>query len=383
MSESRCVKYLRDFVAIPSVNPMGREDIDPEIAGEHRYAEHMCQELRRIHLDAELIERDGRPTVLAEARVQGSAETVLVESHLDTVPVDGMEIDPFDPRIEGGRLYGRGACDTKAGMACAFEALERVLARGSLGRNVILSGAADEEFGSLGARALVEHLGGRRPDWAIATEPTEMKIVTGHKGIVLVTLDASGVAGHSSDPTRGRNAIVSAARAILALDELGRQIGQKTHPALGPATLSIGVVRGGSAPNIIPDAAEIVFDRRVLPGETAEQVRAEIETCLTERNLDDIRIQRCRLEKDPLSTPDDHRSVSACRAALAGAGYSPETTTAAFGTDAGVFAAAGIPGVVLGPGSIEQAHTAREWIDLREVEAMVGVFERIFEGASA
>ena len=377
------MRYLRDYVSIPSVNPMGREDIDPEIAGEQRYAEHMRHELRRIGLDAELIEGDGRPTVLAEARTRGTAETLLIESHLDTVPVDGMEIDPFDPRIEAGRLYGRGACDTKAGMACAFEALERVLARGSLRRNVILAGAADEEFGSLGVRALIEQLGGRPPDWAIATEPTRMQIVTGHKGIVLAYLEASGVAGHSSDPARGRNAIVAAARAILALDQLSRDLRAKTDPALGHATLSIGIVTGGSAPNIIPHAAEIVLDRRVLPGESADLVRAEIEACLAEQNLDDVRIRRCSLEKDPLVTPDHHASVVACRAALAGAGYPALTTTAAFGTDAGVLAAARIPTVVLVPGSIEQAHTAREWVDLAEVEAMVGVFERIFEGAGA
>lgn len=377
------MQYLRDYVSIPSVNPMGREDVDPDVAGEHRYAEHMRHELRRIGLDAELIERDGRPTVLAEARAQGTAETILIESHLDTVPVDGMEIDPFDPRIEAGRLYGRGACDTKAGMACAFEALERVLARGSLRRNVILAGAADEEYGSLGARALVEQLGGHPPDWAIATEPTRMQIVTGHKGIVLAYLEATGVAGHSSDPSRGRNAIVAAARAILALDELSRKLRSKTDPALGHATLSVGIVQGGSAPNIIPDAAEIVLDRRVLPGESAEDVRAELEAFLAEQNVDDVRIRRCSLEKDALVTPVDHASVSACRAALAGAGLPAETTTAAFGTDAGVFATAGIPAVVLGPGSIEQAHTAREWVDLAEVEAMVGVFERILEGAGS
>ncbi len=377
------MQYLRDYVSIPSVNPMGREDVDPDVAGEHRYAEHMRHELRRIGLDAELIERDGRPTVLAEARAQGTAETILIESHLDTVPVDGMEIDPFDPRIEAGRLYGRGACDTKAGMACAFEALERVLARGSLRRNVILAGAADEEYGSLGARALVEQLGGHPPDWAIATEPTRMQIVTGHKGIVLAYLEATGVAGHSSDPSRGRNAIVAAARAILALDELSRKLRSKTDPALGHATLSVGIVQGGSAPNIIPDAAEIVLDRRVLPGESAEDVRVELEAFLAEQNVDDVRIRRCSLEKDALVTPVDHASVSACRAALAGAGLPAETTTAAFGTDAGVFATAGIPAVVLGPGSIEQAHTAREWVDLAEVEAMVGVFERILEGAGS
>ena len=147
MTPDRSVRYLRDYVAIPSVNPMGRNDIDASVAGERRYAEHMHREFRRIGLDAEIIQPGERPSVLAEASVQGARETILIESHLDTVPIDGMEIDPFDPRIEDGRLFGRGACDTKAGMACAFEALERVLSRGTLRRNVILAGASDGAAG--------------------------------------------------------------------------------------------------------------------------------------------------------------------------------------------------------------------------------------------
>ena len=119
----------------------------------------------------------------------------------------------------------------------------------------------------------------------------------------------------------------------------------------------------------------------MLPGETEAEIQAEIEQCLTEHNIDDVRIARCKLEKDPLSTAPDHAAVTACRSALAEAGLATDPTTVAFGTDAGVFAAAGIPGVVLGPGSIQQAHTAREWIELGQVETMVGVFERILEGS--
>ena len=116
MAEAPCVRYLREYVAIPSVNPMGRADVDPSIVGEQRYAEHLRRQLGSIGLDAELIGNPDRPTVIAEARPSGARETVLIESHLDTVPVDGMEIEPFRPRIEQGRLYGRGACDTKGGL---------------------------------------------------------------------------------------------------------------------------------------------------------------------------------------------------------------------------------------------------------------------------
>ena len=165
------VQYLRDYVAIPSVNPMGRNDIPADIRGEARYAEHLAQQLRGIGLDVEVIGGPERPSVIAEARAHDAVDTVMVASHLDTVPVDGMQIAPFDPVIKDGRLYGRGSCDTKSGMAALLEALERVLRRGTLRRNLVIVGESDEELSSIGVFDVLEHLKKRpslRPDWVIA-----------------------------------------------------------------------------------------------------------------------------------------------------------------------------------------------------------------------
>ena len=381
MSLAPAIRYLRDYVALPSVNPMRRDDIPAEIAGEARYAEHLREQLRALGLDAELIGAPERPSVLAEARARGDTETLLVASHLDTVPVDGMEIDPFDPRVEDGLLYGRGSCDTKGGMAALVAALERVLAAGTLRRSLVLVGEADEELGSAGARDVVRHLGGRKPDWAIATEPTELRIVNQHKGIALVELVAHGRACHSSDPGAGRNAIVSLSRAVLALDALGSALGDRPDPQLGPGTLSVGVIRGGAAPNIVPERASLISDRRLLPGETAEGVRAEIEKALAEHGVSDVEIASCTAEKPALGTPANHPAVLACQSALEGAGLEGGTAAVAFGTDAGIFAEADVPCVVLGPGSIALAHTAREHVPVSEVEAMTEVFVRLLEGA--
>jgi acetylornithine deacetylase len=379
---ARSVRKLRDYVAIPSVNPMQRADVDPSIAGERRYAEQVREDLRRLGLDAELIGDAERPSVIAEARVAGATDTVLVASHLDTVPVDGMEIDPFDPRIEGGRLYGRGSCDTKGGMAALVDALARVLERGNLRRNVIAVGEADEELGSAGALDVLAHLGKRAREagiWVIATEPTSLQIVTRHKGVVHARLRASGVACHSSDPTAGRNAIVALARAILAVDGLGAELSLREDPKLGPATLSIGIVEGGAATNVVPDAASAVIDRRLLPGESEATVRDELEAALKRAHLGDVDVDWCELRKAPLGTPDDHPAVRACQKVLAAAGLPIETAIAAFGTDAGVLSAHGLPGVVLGPGSIAQAHTSREWVEIAQVEAMADLLTRLFE----
>ena len=376
------LRYLRDYVAIPSVNPMRRSDIDPSIACERRYAEHLREQLRGLGLDAELIGDPERPSVIAEARASGARDTLLIASHLDTVPVDGMEIDPFDPKLDGGRLYGRGSCDTKGGMAAAVDALERVLGRGTLRRNVLLVGEADEELSSAGARAVLDHLGAHKPHWAIATEPTELRVVTAHKGIAHARLVARGVAGHASDPARGRNAIVALARAVTALDELGQRLADRVDPRLGPPTLSVGVIRGGSAANIIPDQASLLIDRRLVFGEDDRSAQAEIEAALAAAGVaDDVRVDWTRLEKAALATPDDHACVRLCQRLQTEAGLPNDLATAAFGTDAGILAASGIPSVVLGPGSINQAHTAREWVETRQVEQMADLLVRLFESA--
>jgi acetylornithine deacetylase len=376
------IQYLRDYVAIPSVNPMGRDDIPADITGEARYADHLAQQLRAIGLDVEIVGNPERPSVIAEARARNAVDTVMVASHLDTVPVDGMKIPPFDPVIANGRLYGRGSCDTKGGMAALIEALERVLRRGTLRRNLIIVGESDEELSSIGVFDVLEHLKKRpslTPDWVIATEPTNLQVVTHHKGIAVARLTAHGRACHSSDPGAGRNAIVAMSRAVLALDALAGELEQRRDARLGPATLSVGVISGGHAPNIVPDTARLAVDRRLLPGETAAQVQEEMEDALRRHGALDVEVTECRMEKGPLATPDDHPAVVACQAALRKIGLPALPGTVAFGTDAGVFTQHALPGVVIGPGSIERAHTAREYVEVDQVERAVDLFAAILE----
>lgn len=381
---SPAIRILRDLVAIPSVNPMGREDLPPDIVGEQALAEHVAARLGRLGLDTALLGQGGRTSVVAEAVAGPEAETVLVASHLDTVPVDHMEIDPFDPVIEGDRLWGRGSCDTKAGMAALLAALSRVLERGSLRRNVLIVGEADEELASVGVNEVLEHLAGRRPDWVLATEPTDLRLVHAHKGVVHARVAASGRACHSSDPGAGRNAIVTLARAIVAIEEDARGLSRREDPHLGCATLSIGVVRGGQAPNIVPDRAEIWIDRRTLPGETPDAIRRGLDDVLAGARLaDEVRVEHCGEEKPPLAPAPDSVAVRSVAEALEREGCPADAGAVAFGTDAGVFGRAGIPGVVLGPGSIAVAHTAREFVPLDEVETMVRIFERLLESPGA
>ncbi len=381
---SPSIRWLREMVAIPSVNPMGREDLPAAIVGEQRLAEFVGNELARLGLDVSLVGSPGRQSVLAEARVGPAAETIVVASHLDTVPVDGMQIDPFDPVIRDERLYGRGSCDTKSGMAALLEAVARVLERGTLRRNLIVVGEADEEHRSAGAYDILAALAGRRPDWAIATEPTGLRLIHAHKGVVHARVRAHGRACHSSDPSAGRNAIVLLARAILAIEASAAVFLERPHSDLGPATLSIGVVRGGHAPNIVPDDAWLWVDRRTLPSEGHASVQRELEAVLAQAGLEgEVVIDSCREEKPPLGNVSDSVPVRAAGQALASLGLPAGVATVAFGTDAGVFSREGIASVVIGPGSIELAHTANEFVPIGEVEMMARIFERLLETPGA
>jgi succinyl-diaminopimelate desuccinylase len=382
MSLSAAVRHLRDYVAIPSVNPMGRRDIDARWVGERRYAECVHQALTKLGVDSVLVGQGERRSVVAEVRAASAAETFLVASHLDTVPVDNMTIDPFDPVVKDGRLYGRGSCDTKAGMAALMTALERVLARGTLARNVVIVGEADEESSdSIGVRDVLAHLQGARIDWSIATEPTENRIVNAHKGTAVARIEAHGRACHSSDPSRGQNAIVGLAHAVLAMEGLASELVRHSHPGLGHATLSIGLIGGGQAPNIVPDRAWLAMDRRTLPGDTSQSITREIEDALSRAGVTGVEVAELRMGKEPLYLAPEHPAFQACRRALELCGCDPGPRSVAFGTDAGLFARAGIPSLVLGPGSIDRAHTEAEYVETEQLETAVAVFERLLEGA--
>lgn len=382
MSHSAAVRHLRDYVAIPSVNPMGRSDIDTRWLGEERYAGHVHHQLGKLGVDSVLVGEGSRRSVVGQARAGRGAETLLVASHLDTVPVDNMVIDPFDPVIQEGRLFGRGSCDTKAGMAALLAALERVLARGTLARNLVIVGEADEETGdSIGVSDVLAHIEGSRVDWSIATEPTELRIVNAHKGTAMARLEAHGRACHSSEPSRGRNAIVSLAGAVLALEALAAELASHVHEGLGQATLSVGLIGGGHATNIVPDKAWLAMDRRTLPGDTSASIRREIEEALARAGVKDVEVAELRMGKEPLYLAPEHAAFQACRRALERCGCDAGPASVAFGTDAGLFARAGIPSLVLGPGSIQRAHTDAEYVEIDQLERMVGVYEQLLEGA--
>lgn len=366
------VKLLADLVAIPSMNPMGRTRSGREYS-EQALAEFLAELLKKSGIDVQLQQvTPGRPNVLAYVDARAS-KTILLEAHLDTVHADNMAVEPFNPIIRDERLYGRGSCDTKGSMACFLQAVLTVLAKGSLNQNVVLLFVSDEEYRFAGAQYAAAR--GLKADAGIAGEPTQLRIVRAHKGVTRWKAMTRGVAAHSAYPERGKNAIYAMARLISRLEEYAATLLQKPpHTELGTPTLSIGVVEGGQAVNVVPDRCWIEIDRRSLPGETAGSILDPIRSLL--HDLPDWEFQEPYLSVAGMDVPENAAVVQKLSASVKEVLGECLIESAQYATDAGIYAAAGIPTVVFGPGDIAQAHTDSEFIELKQLKQAVQIVER-------
>lgn len=377
---------LKDLVSIPSVNPMGRDVSGPEYF-EGRITAYLEAHLSRLNVPFEIVETaPGRANVLARLDASGPAKTVILDAHQDTVPVDGMTIPPFTPTEQDGRVYGRGSCDVKGGLAAMLAAFTRLATQRPAGMaNVVLSCTCDEEATSLGINHLVGSWTGKspayrlcpqRPDVAIVAEPTELDIVVAHRGATRWKLHAAGRACHSSRPAEGINAIYRMARVLKCLEEFAAWLpgSRPAHRLCGPATLSVGLISGGSSVNVVPDACVIEIDRRVIPGEENLQVQAELAAYLKERLDFDLVHDEPYCMSPPLGDDlngDLAQQLSRSIAAVVG----PRRITGVpFGTHASRLARIGIPSVVFGPGNIAQAHTKDEWIAVDQLRHATDVY---------
>ena len=388
------VATLADLVRRPSVNPMGRDVSGPEYL-EGRITDYLVQRFSAAGIPwARQHVAPGRDNVVArlDATVKKSP-VILWDAHQDTVPADGMTIEPFAPLVRDGRLYGRGACDVKGGMAAMLTALARLQASGQPRKKTVLfSATVNEEFGFSGVKALARlwstpaaeqpasdaaarTLVGTRPASAIVAEPTELDIVTQHKGAVRWRVRIHGRACHSAFPERGENAIYPAGRVILAIEALARELLARhpEHPC-GPPTLSLGTIHGGMGVNLVPDLVVLELERRLLPDESPQQARAEVIERIAAA-ASDARIEQEEpfLESHGLPESPCRSCVESIEAAGRALGCDPRRVAARYGTNASVLACAGVPSVVFGPGSIAQAHTPDEWIDLDQVDKAANI----------
>ena len=321
----------------------------------------------------------GRHNLLA--RLSGRTQRRLVlEAHTDTVSIKGMTIPPFEPAVREGRMYGRGAVDDKAGLAAMLHAVASIHADGIIPPcEVLLAAVVDEEFSYRGVVKLCE---GLQADAAIVAEPTEMRVVIASKGVLRLRLHTRGKAAHSAKPHLGNNAISHMARLVLALEEEHRRLAGVTHPLLGSPTVNVGVIQGGVQVNLVPDHCAIELDRRLLPGEAASVVVENYQRLLARLAREHPGFS-AEIEEPPLlvdealDTPPDAAVVTTAQQVLRTLGLNPEVCGVPFGSDASKLSRAGIPTILFGPGSIDQAHSVDEYVELDQV-AQAAAFYREF-----
>jgi len=367
-------RLLSELIALPSVNPAFLPLGDPR-AGEKQVGEFVAVEAARAGLDIEVEEVfPGRSNILARLVPSGKARhRVLLAPHLDTVVAEGGQ---FSPLRKNGRLYGRGACDTKGSVAAMLSALCDV-ARGRQRpkeTEIIFAGLVDEENAQAGSRALAAS--GMKADLAIVGEATRLQVVTAHKGILWLSLTTEGKAAHGSRPELGRNAVHEMARVVEVLEtEYAKELGRRRHSLLGHATVNVGTIAGGRQPNIVPDRCKIVIDRRTLPGESERGVIDEISRLLRRKGLT-VKFAR---ENQGLCLPLETDARLPWVERLMRSTGQRRPVGVDYFCDAAVLAEGGIPSVVFGPGDIAQMHTEQEWISTASLGRAQGILRDFLE----
>jgi len=378
------IQLLRDMIAIPSVNPMATNSGAPVERAMGNFIETI---LTRAGIDCERQRvAEGRDNVIGivPANSSGPAAGVMLNSHMDTVPIDNMLISPFDPIIKDDCIYGRGSCDAKASLAAMLTAVIKYAQQSDRPATVVFAAMADEEFSFSGSWKLIEK------QWPVSAcvvgEPTRLRRVIAHKGLVRWRINVKGLSAHGATPELGRNAVYDAARVVLALQEFARNLGAyEPHHLLGHTTLNVGRITGGQSVNIVPDRCVLEAEMRLLPNadgkhwlkECLEFVRArvgpEVQLTFAEPYLLDPAMETPAAALIVTSLGDARQREFADPGALEGANY---------GTDGSKLARAGIQTVICGPGDIAQAHTDSEFVEIEQVELAARVYGHLLSNWS-
>lgn len=377
-ADRNVLRTLAKLIRINSVNPnfdggLGEQNVAEYI--ERFFSAHGIETWRRPVFP-------NRPNVVARIPGRDSQRRIVFEAHMDTVSAAGMAIDPWTPEVRGGRMYGRGACDTKGGMAAMMHALASVKADHITPPcEVWFAATIDEEFSYRGVVDLCNDL---QAEAAVVAEPTRLRPVIASKGLVRWTIETRGKSAHSAKPHLGINAIEHMAHVITALQQDTLRLKSFAHPLLGPATCNVGVVHGGVQINLVPDSCTIEVDRRMLPGETCETVLRHyqrlVDSVAAEHRNMDVTMHPPLLTDAPLETNSDSLAARQMVQVLKELQLDATLIGVPFCSDASKFGALGIPSIIFGPGSIDQAHAAVEYVDCGQVEQAVDIYRRFMLG---
>lgn len=365
------IETTRQLVRIPSVNP----DYDPNSRGESGMVDWLRSWAVEHGFEWQVQDvLPGRQNILIHIQNGGEHPHLMLNGHTDTVAVDEMTIPPFEAKLENGRVWGRGTADMKGPVACMLHALLQLREQPDQWKGKItLSLVMDEECHFQGVLALLDH--SREYDYAIVGEPTRSEVIRGCKGCLRFWVRAHGLAAHSSTPHKGRNAIRAMARAVVMLEDYFTEVlGNQLHPDFGSSTGSVGLIRGGSGVNIVPDFCEVSVDIRLIPGQDAEGLYQEIQDKM--RACD----ESVGWEFDPLPLIDTPFLLEANHPLVDKTCCAVEVDTSKvvnFSCDASKIAKAGIPCIIFGPGDIAEAHTANESIAVTDLHQGVEDYVRI------
>ncbi|MHA2495484.1 MAG: ArgE/DapE family deacylase [Candidatus Hodarchaeales archaeon] len=365
VNEDELLALLQDLIAIESVNPTLAENG----SGEATIAQFVAAFLQQIGLDVQLQEvAPNRANVIGILRGIGEGKSLILNGHLDTVSLSGMEA-PLKAEFKDGKVWGRGSFDMKAGIAAMVIALKYLVEKQiKLKGDVLLTLVADEEYASIGTEAIVNEY---TADAAIVCEPTDLAVVIAHKGFAWIKVDVYGKAAHGSMPSRGVDAIVKAGKFLTALDRFEKtELAKKNHPLVGSPTVHASLISGGIELSTYPDYCKIELERRTIPGENRETVTEEIKDIFDEVRAKDpqfnasfeVFFYRPALEvsKDELIV----QSVDKARSTL----LKQNSAFQGMGgwLDSAILSSAGIPTVIVGP-SGNGAHSAVEFVEFESV----------------
>ncbi len=369
------VALTASLVAIDSRNP----SLVPDGPGELACATHLAAVLNAWGFAVSLQEiAPGRANVIARIGPTGRTPLVL-NGHLDVVGVAGMSHAPFAPDVRDGNMYGRGSTDMKGGVAAMCVAAARAAVRSALASEIIITAVCDEEYESIGTRALLAQ--GLRATGAIITEPTRLAIAPAHKGFAWIEVVLHGRAAHGSRYDVGIDANRHAGLLLAALDRYEQDVlTTRLHPLLGRASLHASSIAGGTGWSTYAERCTLHLERRTLPGESGERALADVRTL-----CDELAASRPGFQADvslvcaqpPLDLAIDAPLVTAVQAACSANGMQPRIAGLSCWTDAALFAEAGIPALCFGPGDIARAHSATEWVEVAELERATEILERV------
>jgi len=358
MSATELAELTAALVRTESVNP----SLDPAGSGEAAAARLVADWATEHGLRAELDELEpGRVNVLVHGG-RGGGCTVMLLGHLDTVGGAAM-VEPFNGAVRDGRVHGRGAYDMKGAVAAALVAA-RDLDRSDLAASVVVACAADEEYASLGAECLVAR--GARPDFVVVCEPTDERLCVAHRGFAGFEIEVRGRAAHGSRPDLGVDAIAATGVILTRLDQLSRDLlAREPHPLLGTPSAHASLISGGQEFSSYPERCLIQGERRTLPGETDDEIAAEVAALAAGVDA----TTRLVFSRPPLETDPSHKLAHAVAQAAGTASFEGVP----FWTDGALFAAAGIPTVIFGPRGTG-AHAAEEWVEVESLSRCAEVY---------